>query len=493
MIICILYGEWGINLKFSKIFNTIRSKLMLRFVIIIIVTLIIITISLSYLFKDYHFSNQEQNFIEQGERIASLLETSFYEGNYIETFNFLQETKDFFEGNVWIVDSRGMVVVTTQSEELEGVRLNREEVEQVYEGNVISKRGFSEYFEEPTLFTAVPVSFSDEVIGAVFVYSPLSGVSKTLVEMRKLIYYAALIAIVLAFILSFTLSENFSRPLKQMKQIAVNMAHGDFEQRVEIESDDEIAQLARSFNYLADELEEKIHSLKKKERQQRRFVVDVSHELRTPLTSIQGFVKALRDGVYQSEEDKEEYYYIVLDEVKRLIRLVNDLLDLSQIESEQIKLNFEVLNINQLIESTVKNLGPSIRDKNLTITKELTNDLAKIKADKDRIGQVLINLFSNAIDFTPQGEEIVIETKETYEYIIVLIKDSGPGIPEGEKEDIWNRFHKVDKSRTRKDCKSGTGLGLSIAREIIKLHDGEIWVEDAKNQGAIFGFKLKKE
>ena len=466
---------------------------MIRFVIIIIVTLIIIAVSLSYLFQDYHFKNKEESFIEQGEKIAALLENSFYEGNYTETFNFLQETKDFFEGNVWIVDSKGIIVVTTQREELEGVRLNKEEVEQVYQGNVISKRGFSEYFEEPVLFTAVPISFADEVIGAVFVYSPLSGVSRTLVEMRRLIMYAALIAIVLAFILSFTLSENFSKPLKQMKKIAVNMAHGDFDQRVDIESDDEIAQLAHSFNYLADELEEKIDSLKKKERQQRRFVVDVSHELRTPLTSIQGFVKALRDGVYETEADKEEYYHIILDEVKRLIRLVNDLLDLSQIELGQIKMNFEAINLNELIESTIKNLGPSIRDKDLTITKDLADDLANAKADKDRIGQVLINLLSNAIDFTPKGEQIIIKTKEEADYIIVLIKDTGPGIPEAEKEDIWNRFHKVDKSRTRKDCKSGTGLGLSIAREIIKLHQGKIWVEDAEEQGSVFGFKLKKE
>ncbi len=466
---------------------------MARFVIIIIFTLIIIALSLSYLFKDYHFNNKEESFIEQGEKIAALLEESFYESNYSETFNFLQETKDFFEGNVWIVDSKGIVVVTTQQEELEGVRLNKEEVEQVYQGNVISKRGFSEYFEEPVLFTAVPISFADEVIGAVFVYSPLSGVSRALTEMQRLIIYAALLAIVLAFILSFTLSENFSRPLKQMKKIAVNMAHGDFEQRVDIESNDEIAHLAHSFNYLADELEEKIASLKKKEQQQRRFVVDVSHELRTPLTSIQGFVKALRDEVYETEADKEEYYYIILDEVKRLIRLVNDLLDLSQIELGQVRTKFEAVNLNQLIESTIKNLGPSIRDKDLTIIKELANDLADVKADRDRIGQVLINLLSNAIDFTPKGETVIIKTREESDYVTVLIQDNGPGIPESEQEDIWNRFHKVDKSRTRKDCKSGTGLGLSIAREIIKLHQGRIWVEATEDEGSIFAFKLKKE
>ncbi len=466
---------------------------MARFVIIIIFTLIIIALSLSYLFKDYHFNNKEESFIEQGEKIAALLEESFYESNYSETFNFLQETKDFFEGNVWIVDSKGIVVVTTQQEELEGVRLNKEEVEQVYQGNVISKRGFSEYFEEPVLFTAVPISFADEVIGAVFVYSPLSGVSRALTEMQRLIIYAALLAIVLAFILSFTLSENFSRPLKQMKKIAVNMAHGDFEQRVDIESNDEIAHLAHSFNYLADELEEKIASLKKKEQQQRRFVVDVSHELRTPLTSIQGFVKALRDEVYETEADKEEYYYIILDEVKRLIRLVNDLLDLSQIELGQVRTKFEAVNLNQLIESTIKNLGPSIRDKDLTIIKELANDLADVKADRDRIGQVLINLLSNAIDFTPKGETLIIKTREESDYVTVLIQDNGPGIPESEQEDIWNRFHKVDKSRTRKDCKSGTGLGLSIAREIIKLHQGRIWVEATEDEGSIFAFKLKKE
>ena len=463
---------------------------MIRFIVIILLTLLILGFALSYLFQDYYYNSKEQKFINQGKKVAKLVQKSLYKGNYEETISFLKNSQQFFEGNVWIVDSKGLVLVTTQREELQGVRLNKTEVKQVFQGKIISKRGFSNYFDEPMLFTAVPIVVEEKVLGAVFVYSPLAGISSTLVELKQLLFYAALIAISLTFILSFTLSKRFSKPLKIMKQIAVNMAHGDFEERVNIKSDDEVGQLARSFNYLANRLKSTINSLQEKEEQQRRFVADVSHELRTPLTSIQGFVKALRDGVYESEVDKEEYYTIVLGEVKRLIRLVNDLLDLSQIELGQIKMDLKELDLKPVINNSVRNLIPKIKEKELDIKIDLADELPVVAADKDRIEQVLINLISNAIDFTPQQGEIKINIQEGVKKIAVTVEDTGPGIPEEDLNSIWNRFHKVDKSRSRE--KGGTGLGLSIVREIIRQHQGQVWVENKEEKGAKFGFSLNK-
>jgi len=475
-------------LKLLRSIDTISGKLMIRFTIIILVTLFILAISLSYLFQNYYYGSTEKKFIDQGNKIAALLQRSLYEGNYDETLFFLRDSQRFFEGNVWIVDSKGLILVTTQQKELQGVRLNKNEVKQVFQGKIVKKRGFSYYFGEPVLFVAVPINFANKVVGAVFVYSPLAGIGSTLNDLRRLVLYAALIAIILTLILSFTLSKSFSRPLKRMQKISLNMAHGDFDERVVIESEDEVGQLAQSFNYLADKLQETIASLQEKEEQQRRFVADVSHELRTPLTSIQGFVKALRDGVYESEQDKEEYYQIILSEVKRLIRLVNDLLDLSQIELGQIKMEMEILDLKGIIKNSIRNLMPKIKDKELRIVIELADDLPLVFADRDRIEQVLINLISNAIDFTPQGETIKVISKREDDEVLVMIKDTGPGIPVEELNNIWNRFHKVDKARTRD--RGGTGLGLSIVREIIRHHQGEVWVESELGKGSTFIFSL---
>ncbi|MCK8827580.1 cell wall metabolism sensor histidine kinase WalK [Natroniella acetigena] len=463
---------------------------MLRFITIILVTLFILGASLSYLFQNYYYSNQEETFIEQGQEIANLVQKSIYEGNYDEALSFLRSSQRFFEGNVWIVNSRGLVLATSKHEELQGIRLEEPEMRRVFDGQVIKKSGHSDYFDESVLFVAVPIVIDEEVLGAVFVYSPLAGISTTLDDLRRLIIYAGLIAISLTFILSFTLTKSFTRPLRKMKQIAFDMAHGQFSERLGVRTDDEVGQLAHSFNYLADRLQETIYSLQGKEELQRRFVADVSHELRTPLTSIQGFVKALRDGVYDSEVDKREYYSIVLGEVERLIRLVNDLLDLSQIEMEQIKMEIEVLDIEYLINISVKNLQPKITEKNLNIAVEVPEGFSLVLGDRDRIEQILINLISNAIDFTPEGKEIRIFAQEGERKVKVIIEDQGPGIPRQELANIWNRFHKVDKSRTR--SKGGTGLGLSIVREIIRQHDGEVWVDSVEGEGSRFGFSLIK-
>ncbi len=463
---------------------------MVRFVIIILVTLFILGISLSYLFQNYYYKTKEKKFVDQGKKISKLIEKSLYDGDFEQTISFLRESQLFFEAKSWIIDSKGLVLVATQRKELQGVRLNKSEIEQVFKGKIIKKKGFSNYFDEPVLFVAVPIIFEENVVGGVFVYSPLAGITATLLDLRRLIIYAALIAIILSFILSFTLSRSFSRPLKKMKQIAFNMAHGQFGERVKIDSHDEIGQLSQSFNYLADKLEETINSLQEKEELQRRFVADVSHELRTPLTSVQGFVKALRDRVYENEVDKEEYYKIILGEVKRLIRLVNDLLDLSQIELGQIKMNFIKIDLREIINTSLKNLMPKIRSKSLEITLDLPEELSDVQADEDRLNQVLINLISNAIDFTPEDREIKISVWETRKDVLVEIEDDGPGIPKEELESIWNRFHKVDKARTRN--KRGTGLGLSIVREIIRRHNGQVWVDSEVGEGSKFGFSLYK-
>ncbi|WP_245579480.1 sensor histidine kinase [Halonatronum saccharophilum] len=471
--------------------NSISTKLMIRFTVIIIFTLFILGISLSYLFQEYYYDSNEETFINQGEEIAKLVQSSLHEGNYEETIEFLKNSQRFFEGNAWIVDSKGLILAATQRRELQGVKLKKEEVEKVLKGETIKKRGFSDYFDEPVLLVAVPIDFEDSVIGAVFVYAPLAGISETLDDVKKLILYAALIAIVLTSILSFTLSRSFSKPLKNMKRIAVNMAHGEFDERIGVSSSDEVGQLANSFNYLAERLKNTIHSLQKKEELQRRFVADVSHELRTPLTSIQGFVKALRDGVYESKEDKEEYYEIILGEVRRLIRLVKDLLDLSQIELEQINMDLTPIDLGVIIKNSIRNLMPKIREKDLKIKIDIPKVLSNVIADRDRVEQVLINLTSNAIDFSPSGDQIQISVQEDVDRVLVSIKDFGPGIPKKELEGIWNRFHKVDKARTRD--RGGTGLGLSIVREIIRQHKGEVWVESVVGQGAKFTFALLKE
>ncbi|SJZ60204.1 HAMP domain-containing sensor histidine kinase [Selenihalanaerobacter shriftii] len=586
-------------------FKGIFGKLMARFVAVILVTLIVLGIFLTYTFEDYYFKNKEKEFITQGNKVADLVEQSLCNGNYEQTVAYLRRASVFLEGRVWITDSKGLILAASNhSQNWKGVKLKKEEVKKVLNGKTLIRKGMSKMFNQPVLSVAVPVVVNNKVVGAVFVYSPLSGVSGIIGKLQELLFFATLMAIVLAVILSFTFSKSLLTSLNRVNRAALKLAEGKFNTRVETNTNDEIEQLGRTFNYLAGELEDtmaKLNQEKNKlesilvsmnegvvainqeqeiiltnpqatklldlsedkfdkklegiiqdkellnifnnsleneevtiseftldhlqqpirilvhvspifannqllgvvgvmqdisdrwelEQLQKEFVANVSHELKTPLTSIQGFVKAIRDKVVVDEKDQEEYLNIILSEVKRLTRLVNDLLDLSQIESGQITMNISEYDLGKTIEQTILNLQPQIDKKELNIITNIPDIDLNLLMDRDRIGQVLLNLLNNAITFTPKEGKIKVKVKEIGTKVKVSIEDNGPGIPEEELKYIWNRFHKVDKARTR--TSNGTGLGLSIVKEIIEQHQGQITVESELDKGTKFSFILPRE
>lgn len=231
---------------------------------------------------------------------------------------------------------------------------------------------------------------------------------------------------------------------------------------------------------------------KKLETLRRKFVSNVSHELRTPLTYIQGYTEALLDGMAGNPQDKEKYLNIILDETLRLRRLVNELLDLSLIESGNIRLKRCKISVPKLIEQVTSKFTPVAAKNNINIKLNLEK-LPAIIADEDRIEQVLINLIDNSLRHSKQNGSVIISAKKSLngKDIIVSIEDEGKGISEDELPFIWERFYKTDKARTRDD--SGTGLGLSIVKNIINLHGGKVWAKNREEQGAAFYFSLPIE
>jgi len=214
----------------------------------------------------------------------------------------------------------------------------------------------------------------------------------------------------------------------------------------------------------------------------------VSHELRTPMTSIKGFIEGILDNVIPQEKHRE-YLEIVRNEVARLNRLVNNLLDLAKLESGEIKLIYSNFNINELIRRCIIKLENLITEKGLEVMADFDEDTL-VSADIDSIERVLINLIHNAVKFTPEGGIIGVNTEIRNDKVIVSVADSGIGIEKEDLDRIWERFYKVDKSRSLDTI--GTGLGLSIVRNIINEHGEEIWVESELGKGTTFHFTLKK-
>lgn len=288
--------------------------------------------------------------------------------------------------------------------------------------------------------------------------------------------------IILAFLAVLYITERITRPVSAITKTVRRFSKGEYDARIAYKSDDELGELAASFNKMADE----VNTL---ETARRSFVANVSHELRSPLASMRGFLVAMQDGTIPPES-YGKYLGIVIDENKRMTEMVNELLDMARIESggEQA-LSLEVFDITEVIRTTVITFEARINEKHINVDMQLGNEQIFVHADKGQIAHVLRNLIDNAIKFTPEGGMLSLHVLEKKQIIWVSIKDSGPGIAEADMPHIFDRFYKAEKAHTRSSG-SGTGLGLAIAKRIIDAHEQSIYVTN--DNGACFMFSLKR-
>jgi len=218
------------------------------------------------------------------------------------------------------------------------------------------------------------------------------------------------------------------------------------------------------------------------------FISNVSHELRTPLTSIKGYAETLLEGAIEDPELRVRWIRIIYDEAQRLERLINDLLDLSMLEAEQVDLHFKPININKVVEQVISILHPLAAKEDVRVVSHLPDDEQEVIADEDRMKQVLLNLIHNAIKYSPRGEEVTIFSRKLERELEIDITDRGCGIPKKHLDKIFEQFYRVEKDRAEKAA--GRGLGLAIARHIVESHGGTIGVRSSKGEGSTFYFTL---
>ena len=295
--------------------------------------------------------------------------------------------------------------------------------------------------------------------------------------------YAALAAMIVAIALSLFFSRSVIAPVRAMSLASQRIADGRYDERVRVNGTDELAQLALYFNQMAEKLNQ-IESMR------RRLIGDVSHELRTPLTAIKGSMEGLMDGVLPATN---ETYQQIHTEADRLNRLVDDLQELSRVEARAYQLDIRPVDVSTLARTVTKRLAPHSESKRISLDLELAPDLARILADEDRAVQVLTNLTGNALQYTPEGGRITISAKRIDNEVQISVSDTGVGIPPEHLSHIFDRFYRVDKSRSRQSG-GGSGIGLTIARALVEAHGGRIWAESAgEGQGSTFGFTIPVE
>ncbi len=282
----------------------------------------------------------------------------------------------------------------------------------------------------------------------------------------------------LALVFGSLLFRQMTSPLRALSQSARAIAEGDLGRRVKIVSDDEIGQVARSFNQMAE-------SLAEADLQRRNMMADIAHELRTPLTVVQGNLEALMDGVYDLTSENVAGIH---KQTVVLTRLVADLRDLALAEAGQLRLERKQLSLQDVISQVSEGLEVQAREKDVTLKLEVASDLPKVQADEQRITQVLFNLMSNAMRHTPAGGTITVSAEQQEDRVLVSVRDTGSGIPPEDLPHVFERFYRADRSRAR--ATGGSGLGLTIAKQIIEAHGGQIWAQSWLGAGSTFAFSL---
>ena len=338
---------------------------------------------------------------------------------------------------------------------------------------------------------ASPIIVNGEAAGVVFSTQPLvDGLAPYIFGIFRMFFIAFLFALAITFILVYLVSYRLTRPLREMSVATKQYATGDFSKRIAIRHSgirifgkDETDDLVQAFNSMAQ-------ALATLEISRRSFVANVSHELKTPMTTIGGFIDGILDGTI--DKDKEaQYLKIVSDEVKRLSRLVTGMLNMSKLEAGELDLKPVQFDISEMLFRTLLGFEQIIDQKHIEIRGLDEFDSNPVIADKDMINQVVYNLIDNAVKFTPEGGYIEIGSKHDAEKIIVKIRNSGRGIPSEEIDKIFERFYKVDKSRSF-DVK-GAGMGLYLCKTIIELHGGQIAARSEAGEFAEFIFQLPKQ
>ncbi|AHA70865.1 MULTISPECIES: sensor histidine kinase [Bacillus] len=344
-----------------------------------------------------------------------------------------------------------------------------------------------------------PIIENGKITEYAFAIASLQPVNEAMLVLKDYYVYALIIVFLVIILLSFYYSKIIVKPLIKINRVTKKMANFDFSEKLPVTADDEIGGLSGSINTLSVNLKDRIDRLNvantklqqdiERERQlektRKEFISGVSHELKTPLSVIRSFAEGIKDGV---SKDTSYYTDVILEETENMNRLIVEMLELAKLESGTYKLDMTTFSIGELTQQVYTKLLFSMEEKHLQVNVDADPSIL-VKANRSRIEQVVVNLLSNAIRYTPDGEKIQVSIIEAEDTVKVEIENTGNPIPEESLEKIWDRFYRLDASRSRHT--GGTGLGLSIVKNILDLHHAEYGVYNTTNS-VVFYFNLQK-
>jgi His Kinase A (phosphoacceptor) domain./Histidine kinase-, DNA gyrase B-, and HSP90-like ATPase./HAMP domain. len=569
----------------SKGYLSIQWKIVTIYILLILVAMEIAGYYILRSFDDY----EKDKLLAQLQSQAANLSWTFKDNLSNADIN---DVKDIYiyQGSdlksIYILDRDGRVITGTDNSV---TRLLTPAVMAAFKGSATKEDGEDAATGEGLLSLAWPIKNSDGIVeGAVYLTASTRSINSTLNDVRVILLGATAVAMGITAALGFLLSKTIADPVKEVTDKAESIAAGNFNERVNVRSNDEIGKLGEMFNYMSDRIVDMLDEIardksrdeailkymsdgvvaikrdgtilvaniaarqflgrdifegdnffdivdeyngqtvadafedagahevtlntgrfilnihtaafknekgetegfvvvmhditeqQKLDNMRKEFVANVSHELKTPITTIKSYAETLLDGALEDKEVSVKFLDVINKEVDRMDRLVRDLLQLSRIDDNREKWFFEDTDITELVKGSVEKIKVLAEEKEQEIMIDF-RDRVHAMVDRDRMDQVLLNVFSNAIKYTPEGGRIDVRVYEDGEWAVILVKDNGVGIPEEDIPHLFERFYRVDKARSRE--MGGTGLGLSIAKEIVDAHKGRIIIESEINVG----------
>ncbi|MDG5789430.1 cell wall metabolism sensor histidine kinase WalK [Evansella sp. AB-P1] len=593
-----------------RFYKSIHLKIVIIYVLLILIAMQVIGVYFTGKLEDQLVDNYNDTLFERANLLAyySMEEMQRDEENEERSLSrrINELYPDLFNNDntdVQVIDKNNTVISVSNLRQRSniGQRTTNFRVKRALLGTEDEVTLINEVTGHRTRVIAIPIYSDDDVIGAIYIEASIEDIYDQIQEINQILMTGTIIALAITAVLGILLARTITRPIIDMKKQAVVMGRGDFSRNVKVYGDDEIGQLATTFNELNNKLQDanatteaerrklssvlthmtdgviatdrdgkiilmnkraesmlekkqdqvlgteitkvlnldkfmKHHDLykitdpilldfdyeeeetileahfsviekdngkqkngliavlhdvteqEKIEEERREFVANVSHELRTPLTSMKSYLEALADGAIEDPEVAPRFIKVTQTETERMIRLVNDLLQLSKMDSKDYHMNFASIHLPKFLDQVVERFEMSTKNESIDFEYKIPDKDIYVYGDRDKLTQLLDNIVSNAVKYSPEGGEITCSMKVEKERVIISIKDEGVGIPKENIPHVFDRFYRVDKARSRN--LGGTGLGLAIAKEIVLAHGGSIWVSSDWGKGTTISFSL---
>lgn len=455
---------------------------MLTYIIVILITLILMSIYVSGVLTENLYENERINLFAKANILAELMPSNpdlIYDEETTDNIN--QVLSGTGLRSVVVNPAYNVVLDTGTDINLTGKIFMRDILKTSLGGGQAYSVTKSEQGTN-VLAVTVPLKRHGDVVGAVYLFETIDSIDKLIASVKMSLYVFSMLISILIGMLSFGMSYIITSPIDEVIKIARNISKGDFSQKLPVKGHNEFAQMAQTMNYMSDELENL-------EENRRKFVSDASHELKTPLATI----KLICDSIVSTDNPDpamiQDFLGDLSDEVDRLTRIVERLLTLTKLDSGKSEPKLTPVDFVVMLNAITKKLTPAADSKNIVLYSDFGNvSLEPMNLDYDKIWEAIYNIIDNAIKYSPVGGFVKVSLDAEDKWVSVKVEDNGPGIPDSEKEHIFERFYRLDDSRARDT--GGTGLGLAIAKESVLLHGGQIGVTGTEGMGSTFYIKL---